>query len=833
MQFLRGFLNRLAMVAMLSVMVAGSPSIASAESIIVEGNHRVDAETVRSYLTGADKGNVNQAIKDLYATGLFSDVSVTRRGGSLVVRVSENGVINRVAFEGNSKVKGDQISPQLESKSRGPYSPSVVQADVQRILEIYRNSGRGNAKVTARTVDLPNGRVDVVFTIDEGGKTGVNAINFVGNNAFGAGKLRGLMTTTESNYLSFFKTSDVYDPAKIASDEELIRRFYLKNGYADFRIVNSDVKFDGAAEGYVITITVEEGAQYTIGSVRVDSRIPDVSGEVLQEFVRLGVGDVYDGDRVEKTTEALTREVARRGYAFSEVRPRGDRDPATHKVSLGFVVDQGPRVYIERINIRGNTRTRDYVIRREFDIGEGDPYNKVLIDRGERRLNSLGFFKKVKVTNETGSSPDRIVIDVDVEDQPTGSFSVSGGYSTTDGFIAEVAVTESNFLGRGQFVKLAVQEGQRSRGVDFSFTEPYILDTRIAAGFDLFAKQSDQSQYSLYNTFVTGGTLRLGIPITDEFSVSPHYSIYNTKITIPNSRTQPYNDCTNPIGAITPIDPNNAALVGRFPNNPTATLGNNCLTNGEASLAIKEAQGSTLTNLVGFNLTYNTLDALKSPTTGLYAELRTDIGLDTGGLKGSAAVFVRNTADLRYYHPIYDDIIGFIHLQGGNVSALDGKPLRITDLFQIGPTLVRGFAPSGLGPRDLSDPANIATNGLGGAHYAGASGEVQFPLYGIPRDLGLKGAFFADAGTLFGYSGQTNFFGYAGPRDCSAKALAVPLTQLQYVCVHDNNIIRSSVGASLIWASPLGPLRFDYAVALTKDKYDQTQAFRFSGGTQF
>ncbi len=831
MQFLRGFMNRLVLAIALCAAV---PAAAFAAEIVVEGSHRVDADTIRSYFTGVDKGNDNQAVKDLYASGLFSDVRVEHRGSTTVVHVVENGVINRVAFEGNSKVKGDQLAQQLQSKSRGPYSPAVVQADIQRIIEIYRNSGRGNAKVTARTVDLPNGRLDVVFTIDEGDKTGIKSIEFEGNHAFGSGKLRGLMQSSESNLLSFIKTSDIYDPERIATDEDLIRRFYLRNGYADFRIIDTDVKFDAAAGGYTVRISVEEGQQYTLGAVRVESHLPAASGDDLAHFVRIGPGDVYDGDQVEKTVEAVTRELQRRGLAFAEVKPRGDRDPATHKVTLAFVVDDGPHLYIERINIRGNTRTRDYVIRREFDIGEGDPYNKVLIDRAERRLNSLGFFKKVKITNEQGSAPDRVIINVDVEDQPTGSFSISGGYSTSDGFIAEVAVTETNFLGRGQYVKLAVQEGQYSRGVDFSFTEPYILDTRVAAGFDLFAKQSDNSQYSVYSTFVTGGTLRLGIPVTDEFTVSPHYSIYNTNLTIPNSASQPYNDCQSTGGA--PI-----SGVTFLPDaNGDGGFFNNCLANGEASLAIKEAAGATLTNLVGFNLTYNTLDNLKNPTTGLYVDIRTDFGFDSSNKDNfNSDYFLRNTGDLRYYHPIYDDIIGFIHLQGGNVQALDGKTLRITDLFQLGPTLVRGFAPGGIGPRDIGDVNALAYNGLGGAHYAGASAEVQFPIYGLPRDLAIKGAVFADAGTLFGYTGQRTFFGATAVGQCPYSGyvkngqVVTAQTQPNYVCVQDSDTIRSSVGASLLWASPVGPLRFDYAFALTKDKYDQTQAFRFSGGTQF
>ncbi len=819
MRFIRGFLTGLALAIVMAAGVASFVAPAVAAPIVVEGNRRVDAETVRSYFKGEDQAQINQAVKDLYSSGLFSDVRVSRQGGSLVVHVAENGVINRVAFEGNKKVKSEQLETTIQSKSRGPYSPTIVQADIQRLQEIYRRSGNGNAKITSRIVDLPNGNLDVVFTVDEGGKTGVKSINFVGNKAYSEGKLRGLMTTTEMNFLSWIKTSDVYDPEKISSDEELIRRFYLRNGYADFRIVGTDTKFDSGEGGYLITITVDEGTPYTVSSVKVESHIPDIAGDSLQSALRLSAGDTYDGDLVQKSIEGLTREIGRRGYAFSEVRPKGDRDAAAHTVAIAFVVDEGPRVYIERINIRGNTRTRDYVIRREFDIGEGDPYNRVLIDRAERRLNGLGFFKKVKITNEPGSSPDRVIVDVDVEDQPTGSFAISGGYSSTDGFLAEFSVTESNFLGRGQFVKLAIQEGQYARGVDFSFTEPYILDTRIAAGFDLFAKQSDNTQYTDYRSFVTGGTLRLGIPITDEFSISPHYSIYNTRITIPNDSSNPYNDCNFPIDGTTP----GVASLASVPPSPVAS----CLTNGEASLAIKQSQGSTLTSLAGFNLDYNTLDNRKDPTSGLFAELRQDVA----GLGGDSK-FIRTGGDIRYYHPIFDDFVGIVHLQGGNVTGFGSeKDLRISDEFQLGPTLVRGFAPGGIGPRDISNLAAYKYNPLGGSEYVGASFETQFPLPLVPHEIGLRGALFSDAGTMFGYNGQTNFT--PGGGTCVPSNVAPQFTQGTCVQVRDSSSIRSSVGASLLWASPLGPIRFDYAYALSKDKYDVTQAFRFSGGTSF
>lgn len=828
MQFTRGFKSRLASATFLVAAAMTVAGPAFADSVVVKGNRRVDSETIRSYFSGTDQAKVNEGVKSLYATGLFSDVRVSRAGGSVVVTVAENNVINRVAFEGNSKVKSDQLASEVQTKSRGAYSPSTVQADIERIKDIYRRGGRADATISARTVDLPNGRIDVVFTVDEGGKTGVKTINFVGNTVYSNYRLRNLMQTTEMNLLSWLKTSDVYDPDKIAADQELIRRYYLKNGYADFRIVGSDATYDPAQKGYVITITVDEGAQYHVGSINVDSRLSDVDSATLQSLVKIKTGDVYNGDQVEKSVDALTREVARRGYAFSSARPRGDRDPASHTIALGFVIEEGPRVYIERVNVRGNTRTRDFVIRREFDVGEGDAYNRVIMDRAERRLNNLGYFKKVRITNEPGSAPDRVVVNVDVEDQPTGSFAISGGYSTSDGLISEVSLSESNFLGRGQFVRASVSYGQYTRGIDLSFTEPYFLGYRMSAGVDLFAKQSDQTKYALYRTSSVGTTLRLGLPITEEITFSPRYSIYQSKITIPNDSSRPYNDCFNPIPGVSP-----GPGVVNGDGTTGITTSYNCLTNGEASLAIKEASGSRLTSLVGYTLSYNTLDNNKNPTTGFYAELRQDVA----GLGGDAKFF-RTTADARYYYPLYEDIVGFARIQGGNITSFGGDKLRIVDNFNLGPGLVRGFAPGGLGPRDVSDLNNLQSAGLGGTNYIGGTLEMQFPIFGMPKELGLKGAVFADAGTLWGYKGTTNFNQYLGlgaglPCQPAPVIGAVKVGQGSCIDVDDSHKIRSSVGVSLLWASPLGPIRFDYAFVLSKDKYDQKQAFRFSGGSSF
>jgi outer membrane protein insertion porin family len=818
MRFMRVFQGRFAVaIVALAWLCAGSGS-AIAENVLVQGNKRIDSETIAAYFSGTDQAAINKGVKDLYATGLFSSVKVSRAGGRVVISVTENIVINRVVFEGNSKVKTETLTAEVQSKSRGPFSQAMVDADIERIKDVYRRSGRAAAKVTARTVDLPNGRVDVVFTIDEGEKTGVKMINFVGNHVYSSGKLRDLMQTTEMNYFSFFKTSDVYDPDRIASDLELIRRFYLKNGYADFRVVGSDAQFDPEQGGYIVTITVEEGVQYTVAAVNVESHLPDLDGASMLPLVRLAAGEVYNGDLVEKTVDALTKEVGKHGYPFTQVHARGDRDPATRTVTIAFVLDEGPRVYIERIVVRGNTRTRDYVIRREFEIGEGDAYNRVLIDRAERRLNNLGYFKKVKITNEQGSAPDRVIVVVDVEDQPTGALSLSGGYSTSEGFIAEVSVTETNFMGRGQYVRLAVSEGQYSRGVEFNFTEPYFLDNRIAAGFDISAKENDAFEYSFYNDFVAGATLRLGLPVTEEITFSPRYSIYRTDISVPNSTSQPYDSCDSPIYGVTPVV-SGATGVGA----PNYFF--NCLTSGQASLAIKEAEGPFVTSSFGYTLGYSSLDNNRNPTSGLYAELRQDIA----GAGGDER-YVRTTADFRYYHELYDQIVGIVHLQGGDLAAFGGTDLRIVDNFNLGPTLVRGFAPFGIGPRDIGsgDPAG---NPLGGTKYFGGSLEAQFPLFGLPRDLGLKGAIFADAGTLWGFTGQTNFSsnGVCTPSD------TFPLyTQGNCITVGgDTTMLRTSAGGSIIWASPLGPIRFDFAKTITKNQFDQTQFFRFTGGTSF
>src|SRR5690242_7895020 len=567
------------------------------ESISVAGNRRVEADTIRSYFkpgpNGAlDAGRVDDGLKALIETGLFQDVQISRPGGKIVVTVVENPVIGRIAFEGNKKIKDEQLTTEIQSKPRGTLSRPMVQSDALRIAEIYRRSGRYDVHVTPEIIEQPNNRVDLVFTIQEGAKTSVKSINFVGNSFYSSYRLRDVIKTRESNLLSFLGGNDVYDPDRVEADRDLIRRFYLKNGYADVQVVAALTEYDPDRKGFLVTFKIEEGQQYRVGSVDFASSIQGLEGGTLRPFSRVNVGSLYNVEQVEKSVEEMQIEASRRGFAFAVVRPRGDRNFDAHTVSVVFAVDEGPRTYIERINIRGNTRTRDYVIRREFDISEGDAYNRALVDRAERRLKNLDFFKNVKITTEPGSSSDRVVLIVDLEEKSTGDFSISGGYSTSDGALAEVSVSERNFLGRGLFAKASVSYGQYSRGVSLSFVEPYLLDYRVALGLDVSYRQQSPTSTTSYGTKTLGFSPRLGFTLREDLSLQLRYSIYQQEISLPAVLA----NCNNTIGGsqvgnnFLPFNPTPAFVAANGANGAVDASGTGlfCFSDGEASLPVRK-----------------------------------------------------------------------------------------------------------------------------------------------------------------------------------------------------------------------------------------------------
>jgi outer membrane protein insertion porin family len=751
----------------LSLMSADSAAAAVASSITVNGNQRIEAETIRTYITikpGKSYGpaDVDASIKVLYNTGLFSDVSIAQRGSTLVITVAENPVVNSVTFEGNKKIKENILSQIIDIKARGVLTDARLQSDVDRIKEYYSRSGRSGASVEPRVTPLGDNRVDVAFVIAEGGRTGVGSIQFVGNKAFTAQRLTGIIQTRKTNWLSWLSKKDVYSEEKLQADQELLRRFYLSHGYADIQVLGADAQFDQAKGKYFVTYTLDEGPKYKFGDVSIDSSIQGVDPKSLMSVVKTRQGKVFNSSDVEKSVENITIELSRLGYVFAQVRPRGDRDYTNHTITLTYVIDEGPRAYVERIDIRGNTKTRDYVIRREFDISEGDAYNRVLVDKAERRLRDLGYFKTVNITTEAGSAPDKVVVVVQVEDQSTGSFSVAAGVSTSDGIIGEIALEETNFLGRGQTVRISVGGGlDGDQNYNLSFTEPYFLGTRVSAGFDAYRTVSkDNGKSRQFDTETTGGGLRVGLPLTDTLNAQLNYKIASTTTS----------------GA--------AACTG----------------NGEAGCYFPD--GDRLTSSAGYALTYSTLDSTLDPHEGEYAKFSQDFA----GIGGDSK-FMRSTIDARVYRPLGDtDMVAMLKVTGGNILGFGG-PVAIADNFFKGGETIRGFAPLGYGPRDAN--SNTA---LGGKNYVAGTAEIGFPLPFVPPDFGLRGAVFADAGVLFGADKP------AGCPTCT---------------INDDASVRSSVGASILWASPFGQIRVDLAQALTKEAYDDTQFFRIGAGTSF
>jgi outer membrane protein insertion porin family len=747
--------------------MAGAPfAVAQKASadIVVEGNRRVEADTVRSYFHPVpgerlDAAKIDAGLKALYATGLFQDVRIREAGGRLVVTVVEAAVINKVAFEGNKRVKDEQLTAEIQSKPRAPYSRTTVHADVERIIDVYRRAGRYDVRVDPKAIELPNNRVDLVFEIKDGARTSVRDINFVGNHAFSARQLRDAIKTTTTNILSFLKSTDVYDPDRVEADRDLLRRFYLKQGYADARVISAVAEFDPAKHGFVVTFTVDEGDLYHFGAVDVQSNVRDVDATALRGRLKTHAGAKYNAEAIEKTTEDLAIEVSKRGYAFAQVHPRPDRDNAARLINLVYVLEEGPRAYIERINIRGNTKTRDWVIRREFDIAEGDAFNKVLLDRAERRLKGLGYFKTVKITNESGSAPDRVVVNVDVEDQQTGEFTISGGYSTVEGPLAEVSVGERNLMGTGRVVKASVTYGEYVKAVDVGFVEPYFLGSRASAGVDTY-----------------GASFSVGLPVTEQIGTQWRYSLYNQDLTL-----APY-------------------LAPCSPSNPPPC--------GQASLPVQQAalNGPAWVSTVGNTVAYDSRDNKKNPKSGIYTEIKQDVA----GIGGDEK-FIRTTGDVRYYHEVAPDIVAMGRVQGGFAAGWDGQQVPLMNSFFGGPQMVRGFAPNGFGPRDLT-PGSTMDN-VGGTRYFVSTAEVQSPIPTLPSEFGLKLAVFADAGSVWGYGGPVYFPSFG-----------------QSIQLADSTFVRSSVGAGLVWDSPLGPLRVDYGFPLTKTSYDVLQPLHFGYG---
>ncbi len=667
-------------------------------TIEVEGAQRIEPNTVRSYLLvqegdAFDPDRIDRSLKSLFATGLFADVTINRAGDTLVVKIVENPVINRIAFEGNEQLDDETLEAETTLRARVIYTRTKVQSDVRRILALYRRSGRFSATVDPKVIQLPQNRVDVAFEIHEGPVTEVESIQFVGNKEFSNSRLRGVIRTRESAWWQFFSSDDTYDPDRLTLDRELLRRFYLSEGYADFRINSAVAELTPDRKNFFITFTVDEGDRYEFGDIEIQTTLPGLDPEKLKSDLEIEAADWYDADDVEKTIDFLSDEVGNLGYAFVDVRPRLDRDREKLAINVTFEIDEGPRVFVERIDISGNVRTRDYVIRREFRLIEGDAFNAARLRRSRQRIQDLDFFEKVEVQEVPGSEPDKAVIKVEVEEKSTGQLSFGAGFSSGSGALLDASLRERNLLGRGQDLRLGVIFGTKTIQLDLGFTEPYFLGRDIAAGFDIFHTEFNRQSESSFDSVSTGFALRAGYPITENLRQNWRYTLKQTK-------------------------------VDNVDN--------------DASIFVKSQEGDETVSEISHRLTYDKRDSRLTPTKGYYASVTTDVA----GLGGTVN-YVRTDLNAAYYYPVVEEWIVSLSGSGGNIFGFGGKDVRLIDRFFVGGDDLRGFATDGIGPRDLD-----TDDALGGELYYTGSVQLTFPL-GLPEELAIRGRVFSDFGSLW------------------------------------------------------------------------------------
>jgi outer membrane protein insertion porin family len=742
--------------------------------IVVQGNERIEQDTILSYLPiqigdTVDQARLDLALKTLTRTDLFSDVRIQLQGDTLLVQVVENPIINQVLFEGNSSIKEDKLKDEVVVRPRGIFTKAKVQEDVGRIIELYRRSGRISATVTPKIVNLPQRRVDLIFEISEGPKSGILGINFQGNQQFSANDLRDVIVTKESHWYKFFESNDNYDPDRVEYDREQLRKFYRNKGYYDFHVVSSIAELSPDKNSFGITYTIEEGQRYKFGKLSVQTELKKLNPDILRALLPIRSGQLYADEQIEKATDALTFAAGSAGFAFVDVRPQYHANPATHTVDVNFDVKEGPRVYIDRVDIVGNTQTLDYVIRREMSLSEGDAYNRVLVDQSKNKIKALGFFKDVDITTQPGSEPDRTNLLVKVTEQPTGELSASAGYSSVDQLVVDLGFNQSNFRGRGQDVRARVEIGSISQNIDFSFTEPRFLGRTLGAGFDLYATRYDFTQYASYQSASAGGSVHIAFPLTVNSTMSLRYTLRE---------------------------------------DDTIVASNLCIPGAEqVSVVLCDERGSYLTSAVGYSVRIDRRNDPVLPTRGYYLDLSQDIA----GLGGTVH-YVRTEWDGGWYHGFNKDFILSLTTTGGFINGWNSDSIRIGDRFYRGGDSFVGFQLAGIGPRDTQ-----FGDALGGKLYL--IGETQLTVpNGLPAQYGIKTALIADIGTL-------------GLLDRSDKFN--PLTNAPLTNVRDDLGLRAAAGISVFWKSPLGPLRFDIAEPFVKEPYDITQIFRFSTNTRF
>ena len=684
------------------------PALAQAPSaqqpVVVRGNRRIESETVLAYMDlrpgqTVSAEDLNRAVRRLFDTGLFQDVQIVPAEGQLVVQVVENPIINEIAFEGNDVLTDEDLQQIVSLRPRLPFTVSAAEADAQAIIEVYRRTGRYGAEVEPVIIERSENRVDLVFEIEEGELTGVSSIDFVGNQVFSDRRLRGVIETTESGLLSFITAADVYDPDRLELDKELLRNYYFERGYADFQVLSATAELAPDREGFFITFTVDEGEQYTFGELDVDVAARGLEPAEFEALIPDDLsGEVYDASEVEELVNAMTDLAGERGFAFVQVRPRPRKDEENRTIDITFEIVEGPRVFVERIDIEGNSQTLDRVIRRQIELVEGDPFDAREIREAQRRIRALNYFSRVEIDTEPGTADDRAVLKVRVEEQPTGSLSFGVGFSSADGPIGNVALTERNFLGRGQLINVQVTAAGDTQVYDFNFVEPAFLDRDLSVGLRAFYIDDDRTDESDFEIARLGFGPTVGFPLGEDTRLTTRYEFRREDVEV----------------------------------------------SGTASPALQADEGVTTTSSVGYGLTYDQRNDVIEPTSGYFV----DVDQDFAGLGGDSR-YVRSQGSIKGWTAFFDEqVVASLELEAGTIYGFGDDDLRVNERFFLGGASLRGFAAYGVGPRD-----EITEDALGGNHRLVSRLEVSFPL-GLPEELGVYGGFFVDAGTLFGLDGD-------------------------------------------------------------------------------
>ncbi len=794
--------------------------IGNVRAVLIRGTERLEPETVRSYLNlnigdPYDRDRLDQALKALFASELFADATIRDDNGALTVEVKENPVINRIIIEGAKRIKDEKVREEIRLAPRQIFTRSKARSDVGRILELYRRGGRFAASIEPKIVQLEQNRVDVVYEISEGPKSKVRQINILGNSQFSDAQIRNAMATRQARPWRLFTSNDTYDPDRLAYDQQKLRQFYLTNGYADFRVASAVAELTPDRKDFIVTYVVDEGERYKFGKVELESQIRDIKASDFRNLIPIKTGEWYDAQKIESTIDTLTQTSGLLGYAFADIRPQYDRDKEKRQMNITFSIGEAPRVYVERVNINGNTITRDNVVRREFRLAEGDAFNSFKVKRSRDRLQGLGYFQeKLEIEQKPGSAPDKVVLEANLQDKPTGQLQVSAGYSSLEQFILSLSIRQTNFRGRGQELRASASISSFSKSVEAGFTEPYLFGRNLALGFDIFRKDFRSFRYTTgnsrdttYKQVQTGFQIRTGFPITEFWAASLRYGLSREEVNL-DQALYFTNGLCDPLKA------------GRY---------------------LCDAIGNRTTSSVGYSLSFDNLNNRIRPTAGN----RFVISQDLAGV-GVGIKYLKTRANYDWYHALFGS--GFVLNLGGEagyITGYGGDDVRLTDRFFLGEPQLRGFKIRGVGPRVLrvpfdsngvlvTDRNQFTDDSIGGRAYYLGRIEMQIPLGASGAELGLRPSIFADVGAVWNVN-TPRLTCLNGPttNDPACAANVSGSSGFREFYYGNSPSPRLSVGAGVSWNSPFGPFRFDLSKALLKQQGDQTQVFQFNVGTQF